>query len=101
PSEPFRAGHFYIGRSTFCKMPHHFREWEHEPEPQSSGSRRGSPPRKRIGVAILDPSVPPRKEPRPSKPIPIALVVRVATILVLVGIAAAALFTLLAPFLKF
>ena len=82
-------------------MPHHFTEWEHEPEPQPSGSRRGSPPRKRIGVAVLDPSVPPRKEPRPSKPIPVALIIRVAAIAVLVGVAAAALFALLAPFLKF
>jgi hypothetical protein len=82
-------------------MAHHFREFEHEPEPQPSGSRRGSPPRKRIGVALLDPSIPPGREFRPSEPIPVALIVRVATIAILIGIAAATAFTLLAPFLKF
>ena len=82
-------------------MAHSFTKWDEEPVPQPSGSRRGSPPRKRIGVAVLDPSVPPRKEPLPSDSSFVPPVSRVAAFAILLGIAVATLFMLLAPFVKF
>ena len=42
-------------------MPHQFTEYPPEPEPQPASSRGTRPPRKRIGVALLD-----RPEPLPA-----------------------------------
>lgn len=44
-------------------MPHQFTECPPEPEPQPASSRGTRPPRKRIGVALLD-----RPEPLPARP---------------------------------
>jgi len=44
-------------------MPHQFTEYPPEPEPQAASSRGTRPPRKRIGVALLD-----RPEPLPARP---------------------------------
>jgi hypothetical protein len=40
-------------------MPYEFREWDDEPEVQSGSSRAGGPPRKSIGLGVMDPPGPP------------------------------------------
>src|ERR1700678_1674786 len=69
---------------------HEYHEHHYEPEPQGSGSRRGIPPRKTNGVAVLDPPVPPRTQPGPPSPIPTALII--ISIVILLGIFLTALF---------
>ena len=73
-------------------MSYEYHEHDYEPEPQAAGSRRGIPPRKTNGVAVLDPPVPPRKQPRPLSPIPTALIIRILVIVILLGILLVALF---------
>lgn len=41
-------------------MPYDFKEWEEELEPQPSSARSGGPPRRSIGIGVLDPPGPPR-----------------------------------------
>lgn len=48
-------------------MPYEFTEWENEPQPQSSSSRAGKPPRKWTVAAVLDPPLP---APKPQSLIP-------------------------------
>jgi hypothetical protein len=68
-------------------MGYQYQEYEYQAEAQPAGSRRGVPPRKITGVAVLDPpSVPPRKQPRPLAPIPTALITRIFAIVILLGI---------------
>jgi hypothetical protein len=76
-------------------MSYQYEEYDYEPEPQASGSRRGIPPRKITGVAVLDPPVPPKKQPRPLSPIPTARIIRVFAIVILLGILLAAVFAML------
>jgi hypothetical protein len=64
-----------------------FCEWEYEPEAQASSSRGGIPPRKITGVGVLDPPVPPKKQPGPLTPIPASLLKRVLAVIVLIGVA--------------
>jgi hypothetical protein len=74
-------------------MSYEYEEYEYEPEPQASGSRRGIPPRKITGVAVLDPpAVPPRKQPRPLLPIPTARIIRIFAIVILLGLLLMAVF---------
>jgi hypothetical protein len=68
-------------------MPYEFTDREYEPEAQASASRGGVPPRKITGVGVLDPPVPPKKQPGPLTPIPASLLKRVLAVIILVGIA--------------
>jgi hypothetical protein len=68
-------------------MPYEFTDREYEPEPQASSSRGGLPPRKITGVGVLDPPVPPRKQPGPLTPIPASRLKRIFAVVILVGVA--------------
>ena len=76
-------------------MGHEFREWEHEPETQAASSRGGGPPRKMTGVGVLDPPVPPRRSRGPSLPIPASWVVRIFSLVILIGVVAGVVMMLL------
>jgi hypothetical protein len=77
-------------------MPYEFTHREYEPEPQASSSRGGIPPRKIIGVGVLDPPVPPNRQPGPLTPIPASLLKRILAVIILVGVAVIAAMLLLA-----
>ena len=80
-------------------MPYEFTDCEYEPKPQASSSRGGLPPRKITGVGVLDPPVPPRKQPGPLTPIPASRLKRIVAWIMLIGVVIAAaicLVTLLA-----
>jgi hypothetical protein len=77
-------------------MPYEFTDREYEPEPQASSSRGGVPPRKITGVGVLDPPVPPKRQPGPLTPIPASLLKRIFAVIILVGVAIAAAMFLLA-----
>jgi hypothetical protein len=68
-------------------MPYEFTDREYEPEPQVSSSRGGIPPRKITGVAVLDPPVPPKKQPGPLTPIPASRLKRIFAVTILIGVA--------------
>jgi hypothetical protein len=68
-------------------VPYEFTDREYEPEPQASSSRGGLPPRKITGVGVLDPPVPPKKQPGPLTPIPASLLKRVLAVILLIGVA--------------
>jgi hypothetical protein len=70
-------------------MPYEFTEWEPEPEPLASSAHSGAPPRKRIGVGVLDPPVPPRKPVAPIPGIPASTLLRIFAALLLAGIGVA------------
>jgi hypothetical protein len=69
-------------------MPYDFTEWEKEPEPQTSSSRSSGPPRKLTGIGVLDPPVPPKRQPGPLPAIPASTWLRIFAAIVLIGIAA-------------
>jgi hypothetical protein len=74
-------------------MQHQFTEYEDEPQPQSWLGRSGGPPRKHIGVGVLDPPVPPRRPtPQLATP-PRPWVIRGFALLILAALA----FMLLTP----
>jgi hypothetical protein len=66
-----------------------FTEYESEPEPQASFARGGGPPRKRTGVGVLDPPVPPKRPPGPIPAAPASLLWRIVGALLLAGLAIA------------
>jgi len=66
-------------------MPYEFSEWEHEPETQTSSSRRGGPPRKATGVGLLDQAVPPKRQ-GPFFPISATMFLRIFAAVLLVGV---------------
>jgi hypothetical protein len=68
-------------------MAHEFIRREEEPEPQASGSRSGTPPRKRTGVSVLDPPFPPKKPLRLIPAIPQSALIRAFAVVILVGLA--------------
>jgi hypothetical protein len=72
-------------------MPHEFTEWEDEPETQPASSRGGLPPRKVTGVGVLDPPVPPKRQPPQSPPIPRAKIIFIFAVVILMGLLASAL----------
>ena len=76
-------------------MPYEHRERDYEPETQASSSRGGNPHRKITGVGVLDPPVPPRKQPRPLGPIPASWLVRIFAVMLLIGLFACAILLLL------
>lgn len=77
-------------------MPYEFAENEFELEPASSSARSGGPPRKSVGVGILDPPVPPKRPPGPIPAVPASVFLRVIGGLLLLGLTAGILFLLLA-----
>ena len=77
-------------------MPYEFTEFEREPEPQPSSSHGGGPPRKITGVGLLDPPVPPKRQPGPLLPIPASLLIRIFAWIILIGFLLAS-FLLLLP----
>jgi hypothetical protein len=68
-------------------MAYEFTEREYEPEAQASASRGGVPPRKFTGVGVLDPPVPPKKQPGPLTPIPASWLKRAIAVIILIGVA--------------
>jgi hypothetical protein len=76
-------------------MSHEYHERELELEPQAASSRGGHPPRKTTGVGVLDPPVPPRKQPRPLGPIPASWLVRIFAVMLLIGLFVSAILLLL------
>jgi hypothetical protein len=68
-------------------MPYEFTDREYEPEAQASSSRGGLPPRKITGVGVLDPPVPPKRQPGPLTPIPASWLKRAIAVIILIGIA--------------
>jgi hypothetical protein len=75
-------------------VPYDFAEYEFELDPQASSARGGGPPRKRAGVGVLDPPIPPKRPPGPIPTVPSSLLFRVFAGLLLAGLAAAILFLL-------
>ena len=76
-------------------MPYKYEENEYEPETQAASSRGGVPPRKATGIGVLDPPVPPKRQPPPSPPIPRAKVIFIFAIVILAGLMAGALLIVL------
>ena len=77
-------------------MPYDFAENEFELHPQASSARGGGPPRKRTGIGVLDPPVPPKRPPGPIPTVPSSLLFRIFAGLLLAGLAATILFLLFA-----
>ena len=77
-------------------MPYEFTDRQFEPGPQASSSRGGIPPRKITGVGVLDPPIPPKRQPGPLTPIPASLLKRIFAVIILVGVAVIAAMLLLA-----
>jgi len=75
-------------------VPYDFAEYEFELDPQASSARSGGPPRKRAGVGVVDPPIPPKRPPGPIPTFPSSLLFRVFAGLLLAGLAAAILFLL-------
>ena len=75
-------------------MPYDFAEYEFELDPQASSARGGGPPRKRTGVGVVDPPIPPKRPPGPIPTGPSSLLFRAFAGLLLAGLAAAILFLL-------
>lgn len=81
---------------TGAAVPYEYAENEYEAEPQASGGRAGSPPRKWTGIGILDPPVPPKRAPGPASETSASLLLRIFAGLLLAGLTAVILFTLFA-----
>jgi hypothetical protein len=75
-------------------VPYDFAEYEFELDPQASSARGGGPPRKRTGVGVVDPPIPPKRPPGPIPTVPSSLLFRAFAGLLLAGLAAAILFLL-------
>jgi len=58
-------------------MAYEFTEEGYEAEPQTSSGRAGGPPRKSIGIGVLDPPVPPKKPVGPIPGIPASVLLRI------------------------
>jgi hypothetical protein len=65
-------------------MPFEFTDREYEPEAQVSSPRGAVPPLKITGVGVLDPLVPPRKQPGPLTPIPASRLQRIFAMVMLI-----------------
>jgi len=77
-------------------VPYDCAEDEFQLDPQASSARGGGPPRKRAGIGVLDPPIPPKRPPGPIPTVPSSLLFRVFAGLLLAGLAAAILFLLFA-----
>jgi len=69
-------------------VPYDFAEDEFQLDPQASSARGGGPPRKRAGIGVLDPPIPPKRPPGPIPTVPSSLLFRVFAGLLLAGLAA-------------
>jgi hypothetical protein len=67
-------------------MSYEFREWEDELEPEVSFGRTGGPPRKSIGIGVLEPPSPPRRPLGPLAGLPFSFVLRLLAGLILAGL---------------
>jgi hypothetical protein len=67
-------------------MPYEFREWEHEPETQTSSARIGGPPRKATGIGVLDPPGPPKRPFGPLAALPSSFLLRLFAGLLLAAV---------------
>jgi hypothetical protein len=76
-------------------VPYEFREWEHEPEPQPSSAHIGGPPRKAVGIGVLDPPGPPKRPFGPLAALPSSFLFRVLAGLILAAAGILLLFLLL------
>jgi len=77
-------------------VPYDFAENEFELDPQASSARGGGPPRKRTGIGVLDPPVPPKRPPGPIPTVPSSRLFRIFAGLLLAGLAVTILFLLFA-----
>jgi hypothetical protein len=77
-------------------VPYDVAEDEFQLDPQASSARGGGPPRKRAGIGVLDPPIPPKRPPGLIPTVPSSLLFRVLAGLLLAGLAAAILFLLFA-----
>ncbi len=104
---PFRPGspsrlssassrQFFSYGVAFSSVPYDFAENEFELDPQASSARGGGPPRKRTGIGVLDPPVPPKRPPGPIPTVPSSLLFRIFAGLLLAGLAVTILFLLFA-----
>ncbi|HKW57555.1 MAG TPA: hypothetical protein VJN42_09380 [Candidatus Acidoferrum sp.] len=75
-------------------MPYDFEPWEDDLQPHPAGSRGAVPPRKFVGIGVLDPPAPPKRTPQP---LAAPLLVRVLAGLLLAALALATLFLLFRP----
>ena len=75
-------------------MPYEFADYDDELEPQAASARDGGPPRKRSGIGVLDPPLPPKRPADPIPAAPTSLRFRILTGIILVGLAAAILYLL-------
>jgi len=66
-------------------MPHEFAENEFALEPEASSARSGGPPRKRAGIGVIDPPVPPKRPPGPNAAGLVSVLLRVLGGLLLLG----------------
>jgi hypothetical protein len=73
-------------------MAYEFTEWDDEMEVQPASAHSGGPPRKHIGIGVLDPGEPPEKH---SVTIPWDSLLRIMAWLILVALAAGIVFQLL------
>jgi hypothetical protein len=76
-------------------MPYEYRERDYEPETQASSSRGGNPPHKITGIGVLDPPVPPKRQPTPTSSIPASRLVRIFAVMLLIGLFVSAILLLL------
>jgi len=78
-------------------VPYDFAENEYELDPEASSARGGGPPRKRMGIGVLDPPFPPKRPPGPIPAVPSSLLFRILAGLLLAGLGAGILFLLFGP----
>jgi hypothetical protein len=72
-------------------VPYSFEPEDRELEPQTSAARGGQPPRKSIGIGVLEPPGPPARPSGFLASLPAGLLLRVLAWLLLAGIAAGTL----------
>jgi hypothetical protein len=66
-------------------MPHEFAENEFALEPEASSAQSGGPPRKRAGIGVIDPPVPPKRSPGPNPAGLVSVLLRILGGLLLLG----------------
>jgi hypothetical protein len=77
-------------------VPYDFAENEYELDPLATSARGGGPPRKSIGIGVVDPPFPPKKPPGPIPEVPSTPFFRILAGLILAAIAVTLFFLLFA-----